>query len=94
MLNLGVCFPPQPHQFAASPLYLSLLMDADVFLLLKGGCACFRVLVQAVEPLSSGKHENKLRNGAVHNGKKESTDSIEPDFRRSRSLPRGKFTLS
>ncbi|XP_073113690.1 kinesin-like protein KIN-14F [Elaeis guineensis] len=53
-----------------------------------------RVLVQAVEPLSSGKHENKLRNGAVHNGKKESTDSIEPDFRRSRSLPRGKFTLS
>lgn len=82
------------HQFAASPLYLSLLMDGDAFLILKDACACFRVSVQAVEPLSSGKQGNKLRNGAIHNGKKESTDTTEPDLRRSRSLPRGKFTLS
>ncbi|XP_077237543.1 kinesin-like protein 1 [Tasmannia lanceolata] len=51
-----------------------------------------RGLVQAVEPLLTVKHENKLPTGVIRNGKEGNNTSI-PDFRRSRSSPRGKFTL-
>ncbi|OVA19729.1 Calponin homology domain [Macleaya cordata] len=52
-----------------------------------------RGVVQAVEPLLTGKHENKLPNGVInHHGKESSTISM-PNSRRSRSSPRGKFTI-
>ncbi|XP_058112865.1 kinesin-like protein KIN-14F [Magnolia sinica] len=51
-----------------------------------------RGLVQTVDPLLMGKHENKLLNSGIRYGKEGSTTSI-PDFRRSRSSPRGKFTI-
>lgn len=46
-----------------------------------------RGLVQAVEPLSAGKHENKPPNGTIR------SNAPVPEFRRSRSSPRGKFLI-
>ncbi|XP_027335879.1 kinesin-like protein KIN-14F [Abrus precatorius] len=49
-----------------------------------------RGIVQAGEPLLASKVENKLLNGSGSNLKEGSNTSI-PEFRRSRSTPRGKF---
>lgn len=51
-----------------------------------------RGLVQAVEPLLAGKHENKLPHGVVRYLKEGSNTSM-PEFRRSRSSPRGKLMI-
>ncbi|XXG72542.1 hypothetical protein AAC387_Pa07g1611 [Persea americana] len=51
-----------------------------------------RGLVQHVEPPLTGKQENKLPNGIHRNGK-EGTNTSVPELRRSRSTPRGKFTI-
>lgn len=45
---------------------------------------------EPVEPLFAGKQENKLPNGIFHNSKESSNSSV-PEFKRSRSTPRGKF---
>ena len=44
----------------------------------------------AVEPLLAGKHENKQ---PPHRYLKESSNPSMPEFRRSRSSPRGKFMI-
>ncbi|KAJ7963561.1 Kinesin-like protein [Quillaja saponaria] len=49
-----------------------------------------RGIVQPVEPLFTGKLENKLLNGLSRNPKEGSNPTI-PELRRSRSTPRGKF---
>ncbi|XP_073225494.1 kinesin-like protein KIN-14F isoform X2 [Cicer arietinum] len=49
-----------------------------------------RGIVQAGEPLSASKVENKLLNGSGSNYKEGNNTSM-PEFRRSRSTPRGKF---
>ncbi|KAF2298098.1 hypothetical protein GH714_014055 [Hevea brasiliensis] len=49
-----------------------------------------RGVVHAVEPLLAGKPENKLPNNAIRNPK-EAGNTSTPEFRRSRSTPRGKF---
>lgn len=46
--------------------------------------------MQAGEPLLARKAEDKLLNGSVSNVKEGSNTSL-PEFRRSRSTPRGKF---
>lgn len=51
-----------------------------------------RGLVQHIEPPLTGKQENKLPNGIHRNGK-EGTNTSMPELRRSRSTPRGKFTI-
>ncbi|KAK9268772.1 hypothetical protein L1049_000534 [Liquidambar formosana] len=48
--------------------------------------------VQLVEPLLVGKQENKLPNGVIRHAKEGSNTSM-PEFRRSRSTPRGKFMI-
>nr|XP_015880560.2 kinesin-like protein KIN-14F [Ziziphus jujuba var. spinosa] len=53
-----------------------------------------RGLVQAVEPLLAGKLENKLPNGGIrYPNQKETSNVSMPEFRRSRSTPRGKFFM-
>ncbi|KAI9119983.1 hypothetical protein K1719_008952 [Acacia pycnantha] len=52
-----------------------------------------RGTMQAGEPLLASKVENKLVNGSSRNLKEGSNTSM-PEFRRSRSTPRGKFLLS
>ncbi|KAF5728491.1 Kinesin-like protein 1 isoform 2 [Tripterygium wilfordii] len=47
---------------------------------------------QAAESLLSGKTENKLQNGVIRNIKETGNTSM-PEFRRSRSSPRGKFLI-
>ncbi|XP_045819408.1 kinesin-like protein KIN-14F [Trifolium pratense] len=49
-----------------------------------------RKIVQGGEPLSASKVENKLLNGSGSNHKEGNNPSM-PEFRRSRSTPRGKF---
>jgi len=49
-------------------------------------------VVQVVEPLLAGKLENKLPNNITRNAKEAGNTSM-PEFRRSRSTPRGKFTI-
>ncbi|KAJ6297684.1 hypothetical protein OIU76_018904 [Salix suchowensis] len=49
-------------------------------------------VVQAVEPLISGKLENKLPNNVTHTVKEGGNTSM-PEFRRSRSTPRGKLVI-
>uniref|UniRef100_A0A6N2L2B5 Kinesin motor domain-containing protein n=1 Tax=Salix viminalis TaxID=40686 RepID=A0A6N2L2B5_SALVM len=49
-------------------------------------------VVQAVEPLISGKLENKLPNNVTHTVKEGGNTSM-PEFRRSRSTPRGKLVV-
>ncbi|KAK2440880.1 kinesin protein KIN-14F [Trifolium repens] len=49
-----------------------------------------RKIVQGGEPLSASKVENKLLNGSGSNHKEGNNTSM-PEFRRSRSTPRGKF---
>ncbi|XP_050203388.1 kinesin-like protein KIN-14F [Mercurialis annua] len=49
-----------------------------------------RGIVQAVEPLLAGKFENKLPSITFRNVKEGGNTSM-PEFRRSRSTPRGKF---
>ncbi|XP_073263922.1 kinesin-like protein KIN-14F [Populus alba] len=49
-------------------------------------------VVQAVEPLIPGKLENKLPNNVTHTVKEGGNTSM-PEFRRSRSTPRGKFMI-
>ncbi|KAL9382883.1 hypothetical protein Peur_023206 [Populus x canadensis] len=49
-------------------------------------------VVQVVEPLLAGKLENKLPNNVTRNAKEAGNTSM-PEFRRSRSTPRGKFTI-
>ncbi|XP_048235621.1 kinesin-like protein KIN-14F isoform X2 [Ricinus communis] len=49
-----------------------------------------RGVVPAVEPLLAGKLENKLPSNAIRNPKEGGNTSM-PEFRRSRSTPRGKF---
>lgn len=51
-----------------------------------------RGIVQAAEPLLAGKTENKLPNGGTRYQKEGSNMSM-PEFRRSRSTPRGKFLI-
>ncbi|KAM0943058.1 putative minus-end-directed kinesin ATPase [Dioscorea sansibarensis] len=51
-----------------------------------------RALVHAMESVVTGKQENRPPNGDVREGK-EGKNVTEPDFRRSRSLPRGKFVM-
>ncbi|PQQ20343.1 hypothetical protein Pyn_16917 [Prunus yedoensis var. nudiflora] len=51
-----------------------------------------RGVVQAAEPLLAGKTENKLPNGGTRYQKEGSNMSM-PEFRRSRSTPRGKFLI-
>ncbi|KAL3508328.1 hypothetical protein ACH5RR_027729 [Cinchona calisaya] len=51
-----------------------------------------RELIQPTESLYAGKHESKLSNGTFQNAKEASNSSI-PEFRRSRSTPRGKFMI-
>ncbi|PON60223.1 Kinesin-like protein [Trema orientale] len=51
-----------------------------------------RGVVPAVEPLLAGKLENKLPNGVTRN-QKETNNITMPEFRRSRSTPRGKFFM-
>ncbi|KAH0997792.1 hypothetical protein GBA52_021656 [Prunus armeniaca] len=51
-----------------------------------------RGVVQAAEPLLAGKTENKLPNGGTRYQKEGSNMSM-PEFRRSRSTPRGKFLM-
>ncbi|XP_039131355.1 kinesin-like protein KIN-14F isoform X2 [Dioscorea cayenensis subsp. rotundata] len=51
-----------------------------------------RALVHAMESVVTGKQENRLPNGDVREGK-EGKNVTEPDFRRSKSLPRGKFVM-
>jgi kinesin family protein C2/C3 len=46
--------------------------------------------VQGGEPLSASKVENKLLHGSGSNHKEGNNTSM-PEFRRSRSTPRGKF---
>lgn len=48
--------------------------------------------MQAAEPLLAGKTENKLPNGGTRYQKEGSNMSM-PEFRRSRSTPRGKFLI-
>ncbi|KAL5735585.1 hypothetical protein ACOSQ2_030373 [Xanthoceras sorbifolium] len=50
-----------------------------------------RGLVQPVEPFLGGKLENKLSNGMMANQAKEGGNPSMPEYRRSRSTPRGKF---
>ncbi|KAK0602864.1 hypothetical protein LWI29_037644 [Acer saccharum] len=50
----------------------------------------FRGLVQPVEPFLAAKVENKLSNGMANQAKEGGNPSM-PEFRRSRSTPRGKF---
>ncbi|KAF5191967.1 Kinesin-like protein kin-14f [Thalictrum thalictroides] len=52
-----------------------------------------RGVVQAVEPLLAERNDNKLQNGVIHYGKEGRPNSTMPSFRRSRSSPRGKFTI-
>ncbi|KAF7831238.1 kinesin-like protein KIN-14F [Senna tora] len=52
-----------------------------------------RGTLQAGEPLLASRVENKLLNGSGRNLKEGSNTSM-PEFRRSRSTPRGKFLLS
>ncbi|KAL2475968.1 Kinesin KP1 [Abeliophyllum distichum] len=47
---------------------------------------------QMVEPSLARFHENKLPNGVLHNVKEAGNTSV-PEFRRSRSTPRGKFMV-
>jgi kinesin family protein C2/C3 len=49
-------------------------------------------VVQAVEPLIPGKLENKLPNNVTHTVKEGGNTSM-PEFRRSRSTPRGKYMI-
>ncbi|KAJ6887430.1 kinesin-like protein KIN-14F [Populus alba x Populus x berolinensis] len=49
-------------------------------------------VVQVVEPLLAGKLESKLPNNITRNAKEAGNTSM-PEFRRSRSTPRGKFTI-
>ena len=46
--------------------------------------------MQAGEPFSASKVDNKLLNGSGSN-LKEGSNTNMPEFRRSRSTPRGKF---
>ncbi|ONK75933.1 uncharacterized protein A4U43_C03F22100 [Asparagus officinalis] len=52
-----------------------------------------RTFLEISEPLATMKHENKPPIRFVRNGK-ERNKTAEPEIRRSRSLPRGKFTIS
>ncbi|KAF9673173.1 hypothetical protein SADUNF_Sadunf11G0121000 [Salix dunnii] len=47
---------------------------------------------RVVEPLLAGKHENKPPNNVIHSAKEGGNTSV-PEFRRSRSSPRGKLTI-
>ncbi|KAJ6376803.1 hypothetical protein OIU76_025870 [Salix suchowensis] len=47
---------------------------------------------RVVEPLLAGKLENKAPNNVIHSWK-EGGDTSVPEFRRSRSSPRGKLTI-
>ncbi|PIN13111.1 Minus-end-directed kinesin ATPase [Handroanthus impetiginosus] len=47
---------------------------------------------QMVDPFSNGYQENKLSNVIYQNGKEAGNSSL-PDFRRSRSIPRGKLII-
>ncbi|KAL7088158.1 hypothetical protein ACP275_13G111000 [Erythranthe tilingii] len=49
-----------------------------------------REIIQVVDPLLGGYQENKLPSSVVPNGKEASHSSV-PEFRRSKSTPRGKF---
>ncbi|KAJ4839685.1 hypothetical protein Tsubulata_041115 [Turnera subulata] len=49
-----------------------------------------RGFVQSVETIVAGKLESKLPNTTMNNGKEGANTSM-PEFRRSRSIPRGKF---
>ncbi|KAA8523524.1 hypothetical protein F0562_009947 [Nyssa sinensis] len=51
-----------------------------------------RELVQTLESLLAGKNENKVANGVIGYAKEGSNSSM-PEFRRSRSTPRGKFII-
>ncbi|KAA8527096.1 hypothetical protein F0562_008675 [Nyssa sinensis] len=51
-----------------------------------------RELVQTVESLLAEKNENKVSSGVIRHAKEGSNSSM-PEFRRSRSTPRGKFMI-
>lgn len=50
-----------------------------------------RGIMQAAEPLLSSKVENKILLHGTGRNLKEGTNTTLPEFRRSRSTPRGKF---
>ena len=57
-------------------------------------CAFFIKCRGLVEPLLAGKLDNKVPNGnGLVRFPKEGPNSSMPEFRRSRSTPRGKFMI-
>ncbi|KAJ4725383.1 Kinesin-like protein [Melia azedarach] len=51
------------------------------------------VVQQSVEPFVSWKLENKFPNGTTHQANEGGSNTSMPEFRRSRSSPRGKFLV-
>lgn len=49
--------------------------------------------MQPVEPFLAEKLENKLRNAATHQAEEGGNNTSMPEFKRSRSSPRGKFLI-
>ncbi|KAH9652468.1 kinesin-like protein KIN-14F [Citrus sinensis] len=86
--------PENEHSFLGSPVHSELKMKKVQQNFSRNSQNLEpRGLVQPVEPFLAEKLENKLRNAATHQAQEGGKNTSMPEFKRSRSSPRGKFLI-